>query len=281
MAITTILKYPGNKRKTMKSIVPFMGNTARYKRYIEPFCGALGSVINVPLRPGTEILLSDLNWDVINLYEQLRLDAEAVEKIANSLPQGKAGYLDVRAWDRDPGWRQKRSPQEQAARFIYLNKTCFNGLTRYNKQGQFNTPWGHKQRKVSIDITSERASLDTIRRSKFFVESYESSIARAGEGDLIYSDPPYINTDDPKKAFNGYMSDFTWGDQIKLRDLLVEASERGAYVVASNSECDAAKQLYSGFNIYIVGAERYISCKSSGRGKCREIIAVLPPGGLP
>lgn len=279
MAKTTVLKYAGNKRKLMDTIRPHLGDWQGVRRYVEPFCGALGSALNAGVPDGIEVHLSDANADLINLYREIARDPAAVESAANSLPPGEPGYYEVRGWDRQPGWPGNRSDLERAARCLYLNKRGFNGLYRTNRAGQFSTPWGRKAVPKPIDVVGHRDFVEFVRsRASLSVAPWREVVAGCGEGDVLYCDPPYVDLKEPRKDFLGYIGGFGWSEQVALRTELEAAAERGARVVLSNSWCDATRELYAGWESMEIEAERYISSKGDGRGRVSEILAWLPPG---
>jgi DNA adenine methylase len=277
MALTTVLKYAGNKRKLMAEIAPHLGGWEGVERYVEPFCGALGSALNAGVPEGVRVVLSDANAEVVNLHLEVARDPAAVEAAANSLPGGEDGYYAVRAWDRAPGWPGNRTLLERAARPLYLNKRGFNGLYRSNRRGEFSTPWGRKDNPGPIAVTSHADFCRFVReRAEINCRDWRSAVRGCGPGDVVYCDPPYVDLKDPRKEFVGYIGSFGWSEQVALRDELEAAAARGARVVVSNSWCDATLELYGGWNHRSVQAERYISCKSEGRKPVMELVAWLP-----
>jgi DNA adenine methylase len=272
---TTVLKYAGNKRKLMDQIRPLLGGWEGIDRWVEPFCGSLGGALNAGIPEGVEAVLSDANGDVINLHLELARDPLAVELAANALPTGEAAYYEIRSWDREEGWPCGRTPLERAARCLYLNKRGFNGLYRTNRSGQFSTPWNRNANPRPIDVMGHRELLDLVRRHPPSVADWSDVVSSCGAGDLVYCDPPYVDPKDPRKEFLGYVGNFGWGEQVRLRDALEAAHARGARVVVSNSWCDATLELYAGWEVTELTAERYVSCRADGRRPVSEVLARL------
>jgi DNA adenine methylase len=262
----------------MSQIIPFFGTMESIKKYIEPFCGALGASLNANLPDGVEIKLSDANRDIVELYEEIIRDPRDVEDLVNQFPRDEASYYEIRAWDRDPLWPGNKSKLERAARTLYLNKNGFNGLYRTNRHGYFTTPWCRNPSTNLIDVTGHEEFIDFLQNKVHVsISDWRIPVDAAGAGDLIYCDPPYVDLKDPKKDFSGYLGAFGWSDQVELERKLREAYNRGAKVVISNSWCDATLELYKEWNIESISAPRYLSAKVSSRGDIKELCAWLHP----
>ena len=279
MSNTTILKYAGNKRKIMSTITTSVawGGWVGVKRYIEPFCGALGSALNAGVPSAVEVVLSDANRDLVEMYEEVVRDAQGLEDAANAMATDEVSFYAYRAWDRDPAWPGNRTKVERAARTLYLNKRGFNGLYRTNRQGYFTTPWCRNPEPRKIDAVGHGAFISFLQTHGVpKLSDWRDPVRGAGEGDLVYCDPPYVDLKDPKKDFSGYLGAFGWKDQVELRDELEAANARGARVVVSNSWCDATVELYDRWNRVQVSAPRNLSAKAGSRGTISELVAWLP-----
>lgn len=273
---TTILKYAGNKRKVMNTIIPYLGNWSGVKRYVEPFCGALGSSLNAGVPSHVEVHLSDVNGDIVELYEEVSRDPQALQDAANAMLTDEVSYYAIRAWDRDPLWPHNHTKLERAARTLYLNKRGFNGLYRTNKQGYFTTPWCRNPSPRPIDVVSHTAFISFVQnRAKISKTDWKTVVTGCGAGDVVYCDPPYVDLKNPKQDFSGYTGMFGWSDQESLRDELAAAAGRGARVVISNSWCPATVELYDGWNQVQISAGRHLSAKASSRGNISEMLAWL------
>jgi len=270
----TLLKYAGNKQGIMCQITQHF-QWKGIKNYIEPFAGALGAALNADIPAEVSIKLNDANKELIEFYKAVKENPDEVEKIANEFPNGKEGYLFVREKDRDFNWILNSTKFEKAARTIYLNKRCFNGLYRVNKAGHFNVPWNKNLKPAPISIVENKEFIDFLNRSQFSSRDWSFLVAEAGAGDLIYCDPPYVDLNDSDSTFHGYIGGFSLSDQINLRDMLVEANRRGAQVVVSNSYCEKTLEIFKDWEIHEIVARRRISRNSSGRILQGEILAIL------
>jgi DNA adenine methylase len=271
--INTLLKYAGNKRSYMGRLSTEF-NWHGIDTYVDPFCGALGAALNCGVT-GHDVVLSDVNWEVVNLYTQVRDQPSKLEVVFNALPVDGDTYYEVRSWDRDPNWKA-RDPIELAARTLYLNKHCFNGLFRVNRHGQFNVPWNRSLRDVKLNITADHQHLtELLRSARLTCCGYEHVMSQCGSGTLVYCDPPYVDVKVNKRSFTGYMGCFDMTEQVKLRDAVIVAHARGVRAYVSNSDCDVTRQLYACASriVDITGVRRTLSCTSSGRGRAREILA--------
>lgn len=271
----TILKYAGNKHRIMQSITNYFGDTTTIKRYFEPFCGSLGSALNSNISSKTEMLLTDFNVEIIELYDEIKKSPINLENLVNSFSSDEAGYYAIRDWDRHPDWPKNKTQIERAARTLYLNKRGFNGLYRKNKKGFFTASWNKNLNPQKIDILSHYDFISFINQSNVKISclKWDEAIKSCGENDLVYADPPYVDLKDHKKSFSGYIGNFEWEEQIKLRDALVKLSKKGTRVVISNSWCEQTIELYKNWNIAEIKASRLMSSKSSSRGSISELVA--------
>ncbi|WP_312383964.1 Dam family site-specific DNA-(adenine-N6)-methyltransferase [Atlantibacter subterraneus] len=243
------------------------------KRLIEPFVGGGSVFLNSDKHD--RFLLADVNPDLINLYQMLSVVPGKVMTQARSLfaaLNSEEGYLAV----RDDFNAQRISGPDRAAAFLFLNRHCFNGLIRYNRASEFNVGWG----KYSAPYFPEKeieAFTAMAHKCVFMAGGYLRSLALAGEGDVIYCDPPY----EPMPGTAGFTSyaagGFTWDDQVALTKSCVAAHQRGARVVISNSTAPRIIELYvqHGFTLHEVSARRAISSKGSTRETAKDIVAIL------
>lgn len=265
------VKWVGGKRQLLKQfhelrLFPgkFNNNT---NRYYEPFVG--GGAVFFDLRP-KNATISDLNSELITTYRVIRDD---VDSLINSLKEhtySKEHFLDIRA--KDP---MNMDPLDVASRFIYLNRTCFNGMYRVNSNGQFNVPFGRYKNPIICDEDNLRAVSSVLRNVEILNEDYKFVLQKAKPGDFIYFDPPYypINT---TSSFTSYTKDgFAEKEQTELRDTFDKLSRRGCFVMLSNSDTPFIHSLYGNVEnakITIVKAGRAINSKSTGRGKITEVV---------
>lgn len=233
-------------------------------RYIEPFLGGGASFFH--LAPSRSIL-SDLNADLIELYRVVRDDPAGLRQAMQTHQNRHSSdyYYEVRA--------EKPSDEVgRAARFLYLNRTCFNGLYRVNLNGQFNVPKGTKSLVLSRDEDFIEAS-KRLAGADIRCGDFEVVIDEAKEGDFLFVDPPYT----VKHNVNGFIKYneriFRWEDQIRLRDALARASERGAQIFMTNADHASVRALYDGIlNYSSVSRHSVLASDSSNRGQTTEAL---------
>lgn len=257
------IKWVGGKRQLLPELrarVP-----SKFGRYFEPFVG--GGALFFDLAPELASL-TDMNERLVRTYRGVRDDVNGVIALLSEYPHEERFYYDLRAVDIDT-----RSDVEVAARFIYLNKTCFNGLYRENKAGRFNVPFGRYTNPTICDEEALRACSEALKGAHIAVLDFEAAVADAEAGDFVYFDPPYV----PLTAtsnFTSYTSGgFTQADQLRLRNLALDLKRRGVNVLLSNSSTGAVRELYAdGFVVEEVSARRAVNSKASGRGAVKELL---------
>lgn len=232
------LKWAGGKRwlvPEIKSRVPAFQGT-----YFEPFLG--GAAVFFGLRPDRAVL-ADLNDDLVQLYETMR---DAPTELHNAmcshqLKHDKSYYYRTRA-------SEPTDPIQRAARTLYLNRTCFNGLWRVNRRGEFNVPMGSKTSVVFPNESFSKISA-ALYNVQFHAQDFERTIDSAGENDFVYVDPPYTVAHN-YNAFVKYNDRiFRWADQVRLRDAVKRAAHRGAGIIVSNANHDSIKRLYDKISV--------------------------------
>lgn len=260
--LVPFLKWAGGKRWLIsRGLVNFPAN---YGTYVEPFLGS-GAVF-FSLQP-KKALLSDANADLIEVYEVMRANFEDLEKRLRShhKKHSKEYFYDIRD-------RNFRGPIERAAQFIYLNRTCWNGLYRVNLKGKFNVPIGTKT-KVIMDTDDFEQTARMLRKAQLSAQDFEETINSACSGDFIYVDPPYTvrhNTNSFRK-YNQKI--FSWNDQVRLCEALVRASNRGVKFLSSNADHPSIRDLYDGTaEIRRVDRHSVLAASSQKRGKTTEIL---------
>ena len=207
-----------------------------FARLVEPFAG--GAAVFFHLRP-QRAWLNDLNKDLINVYSAIRDEWKSTTHLLEfyHAAHSKPFYYHLRSSTFD-------SSVERAAQFIYLNRTCFNGLYRVNLDGEFNVPKGTKRTVLFPDDNFEAVSR-LLKRAKLTTGDFEDVVNQCGRGDLVYADPPYT----VKHNLNGFVKYneklFGWADQIRLRDAVLRAKSRGAVVIVSNAAHESVRELYT------------------------------------
>lgn len=265
------VKWAGGKRQIMNEIMKYV--PFNYNTYYEPFVG--GGAVFFELAP-KKAVLNDYNKELINVYECIK-DESKFEKMCAELNRHEANhseeyYYSVRNLDRDKKLFNKIADYKRAARTIYLNKACFNGLYRVNSKNEFNVPFG-KKNKVN---TYEGQNLGIVHcilnfnDIKLLSTDFEEAVKTAKKGDFVYLDPPY---DSDTSTFNSYTEDgFGKKEQERLAKLYKELSDRGCYVMLSNHNTKLIRELYKNFNIYVIKAKRNINSNGKKRGKVEEVI---------
>jgi DNA adenine methylase len=258
------IKRLGGKTKLLPALLKRLPSTLE-GRYIEPFVG--GGALFFHLKP-SNAWLNDASGELINTYEWIQQFPEVVLSNLRALAQfhSKEQYLRVRANAAE------LESYLAAARFIYLNKTCFNGLYRVNSKGQFNVPYGgDKPYSAIVDDANLAACSNVLQGVRLTSLDFKDVIEQAVKGDFIYADPPYI----PLKAtsFTKYgKNEFGLEQHRELAKCLNEAKRRGAIIVASNSNCLETMEIYKDFNIELVDNRHMVNCKGSERNLIKEVI---------
>ncbi len=264
------LKWAGGKRWLINHCSLFI--PTHYNSYIEPFLGS--GAMFFALQPKRAIL-SDLNLDLIQAYRAIRSDwrsvVEALKK--HHCRHSRDYYYEIRS----------SSPRElarKAARLVYLNRTCWNGLYRVNKQGRFNVPVGTK---AAVCLRTDDFELvhRLLRRACLIRSDFETVIDKARARDLLFVDPPYT-TSHSNNGFIKYNEKlFGWPDQVRLRDCLQRAQRRGAYVIATNADHDGIRQLYAGsFHLQSLRRVSVIASNSRFRQNIRELLITSLEGKI-
>jgi DNA adenine methylase len=267
------LKWAGGKRQLLPKIREYVPK--RYNIYFEPFLGA-GAVF-FDLQP-QEAILNDVNKELINCYQVIKTNPEELISLANEHRQNnsKEYFYRLRSLDREAGFKEVPDV-ERAARLIYLNKTCYNGLFRVNSQGQFNVPYGDYRDPQIVDDIVIRAVSRYLNEAQieFSGVGFEDAVSGAERGDFVYLDPPYDPLSDTS-SFTGYdLNAFGKQQQAELRDVCDALAQRGCYVLISNSATDFIRDLYSNkrrYTLVDVEANRSINSVSAGRGKINELL---------
>jgi DNA adenine methylase len=251
--VRPFLKWTGGKRwllPEIRSVLP-----ARYNRYFEPFLG--GGALFFHLQPWPA-LLSDLNPELMSAYRQVRDNVEEVIARLSRLEICPTFYREIRS-------KNSRLACTQAVRFLYLNRTAFNGIYRVNRQGGFNTPFGCKPGTILCEAELLRSASRALQNRCLRRLHFGEAIAEARAGDLVYADPPYT-TKHNNNGFRRYNEVlFSWKDQERLAECCRSAAQRGVHVIVSNASHAPVIRLYHGFTIKRVARRSLISGPVKGR----------------
>lgn len=257
------LKWVGGKSRLLDELQKYIPQN--YNKYIEPFVG--GGALFFNLSPEVAVI-NDSNTELINAYKVVRDDVYELIELLRAYAYKKDFYYVMRA--KSPA---DLSKVERAARIIYLNKTCFNGLYRVNKKNEFNVPMGRYSNPRICDEEKLIMASKALQNAIIECADYQEVLNKyASGGDLIYIDPPYHPISD-YSDFKRYTKEFFYEkDQVILRDFIRELKAKGCFVIASNSHCDFILDLYKDFDIKIVSAKRYINKIAERRNNVNEVI---------
>lgn len=261
-ALMPFLKWAGGKRWLVEKHFHFFD--IPHDRYIEPFLGS-GAVF-FKLQP-TNSIIGDLNPELIATYLAIKEDWEKVLDALkeHSVRHSKDYYYKIRECDFAPS-------HEKAARFIYLNRTCWNGLYRVNLKGKFNVPKGTKD-KVILGSDDFEAVSNILKRSEIVCGDFSAIIDLAENGDLVFVDPPYTVQHNNNGFIKYNEGLFSWNDQIRLRDSVREAVNRGARVLVTNANHECIHELYHNMGRhYVLDRASVISGVNKGRGRYQEMV---------
>ena len=262
-----ILKWAGGKTQMLGELMPRVPKT--YGRYIEPFFG--GGALFFSLKPESAII-ADSNPELINMYLQVAHHVDDVIECLQKYENTSEMFYEVRSLD----W-QTLPKAEAAARTIYLNKTCFNGLYRVNRSGQFNTPFGNYKNPKICDIEALRLASEALRKAEILCGDYILVLEHyAQPGDFVFLDPPYLPISE-NSDFKRYTKEqFYEDDHVELAKMIGILHERGCYIILTNSNHLLVHQLYEQYKIEVIQTKRHISCHGDTR-KGEDVIVTIPP----
>lgn len=267
------VKWAGGKRALLEILRSFLPQN--FGDYFESFLGG-GALFfylaSEGLLRGKKVYLNDKNTELINAYHAIQNAPKELLKELNLIQKAhsKEHFYSIRALDRKDNFSDL-SPIFRAARFIYLNKTCFNGLCRYNAKGQFNAPMGSYKNPKIYDETLILNAHRALQNAVILNEDFEFVRNLAQKGDFVYFDPPYFPLN-ATSSFTSYTDNFLDSEQTRLCELFKDLNSRGVKLLQSNSNTNFIKNLYHNFSIQIVQAKRAINCKRDKRGAVSELI---------
>jgi DNA adenine methylase len=272
--IKPYLKWAGGKRQLLAAIKNQLpADIGRYA-YYEPFVGA--GALFFELRP-KRALINDFNAQLILTYRVIKENAgELIELLRRHRDKNSEEYYyEIRNLDRDAAEFNRLTDAEKAARLIFLNKTCFNGLYRVNSRGLFNVPRGNYKNPVLCQEAMLRRISEYLNNNDIVILNgdFENAVLSAGRDSFIYFDPPYHSPG--KTNFTGYQAGgFGEEEQERLRDVMVKMTDRGAKCLLSNADTDYIRKLYDYdfFDITSLRAKRPINSDSAGRGGVKEVL---------
>lgn len=267
--LAPIVKWVGGKRQLLNDIAPFIPD--HYSAYCEPFLG--GGAVLFALQP-EKAIVNDINSDLIQMYEVIRDQAEALISALRTHINDADHYYRVRAWDRDREFYTGLSEVERAARLIYLNKTCYNGLFRVNNAGEFNTPFGRYEKPDFVNEANLRAVSQYFQNAQITFHSgdYSSLLGEVKTDDFVYLDPPYDPVSDTAR-FTGYVKGgFGQDDQLRLKQFCDKLDSENVKFLMSNSSTAFIRDLYQDYEIMTVKAKRVVNSAAGKRGRVDEVL---------
>jgi DNA adenine methylase len=270
--VKPFLKWAGGKRQLLPEIRRYLP-TKIQGTYYEPFIG--GGAVFFDLQPMKGVI-NDSNLELINCYEVIRdsLEDLIAEIRKHQVNHSEDYYYEMRKWDRQKDYPQNKSTIERAARIIFLNKTCYNGLFRVNSQGQFNVPFGRQNQQNLFDEAVFKAVSKYLNHNQISIlnKDFESALETAKKGDFIYFDPPYDPVSNTA-SFTGYdVNGFNRDEQCRLKEVVDDLNSRGCHILLSNAYTDFIADLYCDYRKIKISATRAINSKALKRGKVDEIL---------
>jgi len=265
------VKWVGGKRQIIDKLKKYVPD--EFDTYYEPFVG--GGALLFELSP-KKAVINDYNQELMNVFNCIK-DEDKFVKMCNELNHYEAShseefYFEIRNKDRDKAKFNKIVDYKRAARTIYLNKACFNGLYRVNSRNEFNVPFNKKDKINTYDgqnlgIIHAYFNFNDV---KMLNMDYEEAVKDAKKGDFVYFDPPY---DSDKEIFTSYTeTGFGKDEQKRLSDVFKELDRRGCYVMLSNHNTELINELYKDYHINVIEAKRNINANGKKRGKVEEVI---------
>lgn len=263
--LSPFLRWAGGKVYIIHKLIPFVPEDYLNRTYIEPFLGG-GSMFFALCPP--KAILSDMNYHLIHCYEALRDHPGRVYSFLETfiVQDSEEFFYKIRE-----EYNRSRFTLKQAARFIYLNRTCFNGIFRVNKENKFNVPYGKKENPVFPTLEELKAISKSLENARLRKCSYEKALRTAQKGDFIYLDPPYPPLNGTS-CFTHYTKErFYDQDQVKLSQTAGLLTESGCFVMISNADTPVIRKLYKRWNINKLHVTRWITCKAK-KHKVSELV---------
>ena len=273
--LSPVFKWGGGKRQLLTEILP---KIPPHTRYYEPFIG--GAAVLLGLKPEYAVI-NDFNEELVNTYKVIRDNPEELIQLLEQHRENNSVdyFYEIRAWDRNPESYALLSNIQKAARTLYLNRTCFNGLYRVNKSGKFNVPAGKYKNPLICDVENLANISKNLQNVIMRSRDYHDVEEFADKNTLVYFDPPYR----PLNVTSGFTSyteeQFNDKDQIELAELYKKLAGKGVKLLLSNSdphnvnyEDDFFDALYAGFDIQRITAVRMINSKAEKRGNVTELL---------
>jgi DNA adenine methylase len=271
--VVPVVKWVGGKRQIIDEIIKYVPDS--FSTYYEPFLG--GGAVLFELQP-KKAFVNDINEELMNIYEVIKDNVdELIEGLKrHKIKNDKAYFYEIRELDRDREQYNLLTPVERASRIIYLNKTCYNGLFRVNKSGEFNAPFGNYKNPNIVNETTLRAVSAYFNKAKirFTCQDFEDALKWSRKGAFVYLDPPYDPVSETA-SFTGYdKGGFDHNEQIRLKKTCDKLNKKGIKFLLSNSATDFIMDLYQDYKIEVIQAKRAINSKADRRGNVDEVLVM-------
>jgi DNA adenine methylase len=262
------IKWAGGKRQLINELIKSL--PTNYNRYFEPFIG--GGALFFAIQP-ENAFISDINPELINLYNAVKNNVDLlIEELRKYNDKNtEEDYYKIRSLDQKPIYK-RYNKIKKAARFIYLNKTCYNGLYRTNSNGYFNVPFGFYKNPNIVDEKNLKVCSLLLHNIIIETSTFTAIKNKVERNDLVYFDPPYIPVSKTSSFTKYYKDDFDVDNQFELKELCDDLDKKGVNFILSNSYSELTLDLYKRYNIRKIKAIRAINCKSDKRGAITELI---------
>ncbi|NDK09411.1 DNA adenine methylase [Candidatus Gracilibacteria bacterium] len=265
------IKWVGGKRQLIAQFQDLFPTD--FNNYHEPFLGGGAVFFNLQKK---QSYLSDLNGDLINLYQVIQKHPKKLIAFLESEEISKDRFLEMRLWDREDNYEKKYSNIERAGRFMYLNRLGFNGLYRVNSKGQFNVPYGAHNNPDIVQRDNILAASKLLNETGAIIkhQSFEKVVEQSEKDDFVYLDPPYDVLSETSN-FTSYIKEDCGTDlQYNLAQVCKDLDKKGVNFMMSNHDTPLIRELYKDFTIHIVKAKRSVNSKGTGRGKVDEVVVI-------
>ena len=263
LLLSPLLKWVGGKRQLLSDIIPMIDN--KCSTYVEPFIG--GGAVLFSMQP-KKAIINDYNHELINVYKVVRDNFDELLELLyiHQANNSSEYYYEVRAWDRGD-YLNKMSSIEKAARIIYLNKTCYNGLYRVN------SPYGRYKNPNIVNESVLKAVSNYFKNNDIDIrnEDYRDTLINLDKRSFVYLDPPYMPISS-SSSFTGYTEGGFGYNQVELKEECDKLTQQGIRFVQSNSDCDEIRELYKEYKIKTVKAKRSINSVAKKRGEINEVL---------
>lgn len=267
--VAPVLLWAGGKRQLLDAYTALLPETIT--TYYEPFLG--GGAVLFHIQPESAHV-SDINPELTCVYRVIKNNVEDLITELSKFENTPEQFYEVRSWDRDKAYYAKLTEVQKAARVLYLNKTCFNGLYRVNRKGEFNVSFGKRKNPGIVNALGLRAVSKYFNSSDIHISTrdYQQALAEIPDDAFVYLDPPYDQVSKTSNFTRYTREGFTREDQFQLKECCDALTARGIKFMLSNSATDFVLNLYAGYNITRVPSLRYINSKGSKRGRVDEVV---------